>query len=568
MKYGKYDNKSERKNQDYSQILNAIHDYLFIPWKWEFNKEYECYIPLYKAEENAKQALIPRTFFKHPKNEKKDVDYNKIHKELEWFRTKQRNNTSTWEDYLAAAEQIMDSAPFMLTSFSDGTKKVCESYKKGNKKYYEQQTAVMADWCRKIDAQNTDCVFITVTCDTQNFTIDRATAWENFRALEITPIMENLRKHKHCQYIGVMESTLKGYPHAHILAFFPKGLYPELAKLKNEQSVRKGRLYEYIKSHKHSRMVKIKYVHGKGKIYYLKKYIRKGVESTIHDLLERSGTDYTESEIKQIKEFVCLTAYSKRKLFKTRMPKSLEEESPISPNASVSAKDSTEVEDYSARARRARLEELCINSPLNTTKKVFGLSKKQYKELYGYSPHHKDLITPLDMSDMQINSSLVYDEENFYTLFVKAVQDIENCELNKAWLIMEEPPSAHRFTDEYDISTDRGWMDCLEAMVLYYFKKCLGEGFSIMDVMHVEDNEIELQTPLKPLSNAPFIKRDVAYTCEARKGVLPSEDEIKQRNKEPSGHFEIVAEHHEKQYNPVTKKWENHYWKEERYVQD
>lgn len=99
-------------------------------------------------------------------------------------------------------------------------------YLVGNKLRYLEQipniTFFKEDW----GVKETNLLFITLTCDTKDFTLDPKKAWEEFPQ-QYHLFLSNLRsKYGHIEVFRTWESTKNFYPHAHLLVAFKDTTFP------------------------------------------------------------------------------------------------------------------------------------------------------------------------------------------------------------------------------------------------------------------------------------------------------------------------------------------------------
>ena len=327
-----------------------------------------------------------------------------------------------------------------------------------------------------------DCAYFTLTCDETKYE-NLADCWENYNEKEIKPVMENWRKNYGVEYIACMESTLKKRPHVHILAFFPKGMYPELEKCKNETVLTYGKLFNEVQRNKLSREVKIKVVKGENKIHYLTKYIGKGSVKSIFKILE-SKDEMSDEDWKLLFEFVFLTAFRRRKLLATRKGcKSDVASKATQAEVSVSVPQKEEWEKLTASKRRSILNSICTNSLLNNPKTIYSMSYNEYKDNFGVFPMRKQQLSDEETEIFETKGHLVYEERNFFTDFVRFVQDPLHSPLNRKFYWNEEDDIYDLFTDAYDLNDDEDFLKCCNDLITMYLNKCCRLGYPYAEVL-------------------------------------------------------------------------------------
>lgn len=474
---------SELKSQAYSSILNICHLICGDTFYWRWSDKNNCYIPnSISKKEQEKEKLVP-SFLTHTINcHGRTKNTVTIYEKLAWFREICKYRLPTEEECVKAARFISNSRQWLNIQKADGTSVSIEAYAKGTERYCKKLNGRVLDICKEIGAKDLDCAFITLTCDPKKYK-NLADCWENYNEKEVKPVMENWRKNYGVEYIAVMESTLHMRPHIHILAFFPKGMYPELEKCKNETELTYGKLFNEVKRNKLSREVKIKVVKGEHKVHYLTKYIGKGSVKSVFKILE-SKDEMSDEDWKLLFEFVFLTAFRRRKLLATRKgcKKNVASEA-TQAEVSVSASQKEEWEKLTASERRSLLNSICINSLLNNTKTIYSMSYNEYKDNFGVFPTRNQQLSDEETEIFETKGRLVYEERNFFTDFVKFVQDPLHSPLNRKFYWNAEEDIYDLFTDSYDLNDDEDFLKCCDDLITMYLEKCCRQGYSYAEVL-------------------------------------------------------------------------------------
>ena len=476
-------NVSGLKSQAYSTILNLCHlicgDNLY--WRW--SDKNNCYIPnSISKEEQEKEKLVPTSLTYAPNEHGCKKNPVTIYEKLAWFRDICKYRLPTQEECVKAARFISNSRQWLNIQKADGTSVSVEAYAKGTERYCKKLNGRVLDICKEIGAKDLDCAFITLTCDLKKYE-NFADAWENYNEKEIKPVMENWRKNYGVEYIAVMESMFNMRPHIHILAFFPKGMYPELEKCKNETVLTYGKLFNEVQRNKFSPRVFIKVVKGENKIHYLTKYIGKGSVKSVFKILESEG-EMSEEDWKLLYEFVFLTAFRKRKLLATRKgcKKNVSLEA-TQAEVSVSAQQQEEWEKLTDAKRRSLLNSICINSLLNNPKTIYSMSYNEYKDNFGVFPTRNQQLSDEETEIFETKGHLVYEERNFFTDFVKFVQDPLHSPLNRKFYWNAEEDIYDLFTDGYNLKDDKDFLRCCKDLITMYLEKCCHQGHSYAEVL-------------------------------------------------------------------------------------
>lgn len=471
------------KSQAYSTILNLCHLICGDNFYWRWSDKNNCYIPnSISKEEQEKEKLVP-TFLTHTPNRlgrKKNTVT--IYEKLAWFREICNYRQPTQEECVKAAQFISNSRQWLNIQKADGTSISTEAYAKGTERYCKRLNGRVLDLCKEIGAKDLDCAFITLTCDPKKYE-NLADCWENYKEKEVEPVMENWRKNYGVEYIAVMESTANMRPHIHILAFFPKGMYPELEKCKNETQLIYGKLFNEVKRNKFSQEVLIRVVKGEHKVHYLTKYIGKGSVKSVFKILE-SKDEMSKEDWKLLYEFVFLTAFRKRKVLATRKGCKKNVASEATPaEVSVSAPQKEEWEKLTASKKRSVLNSICINSLLNNPKTIYSMSYNEYKDNFGVFPTRNQQLSDEETIIFETKGRLVYEERNFFTDFVKFVQDPLHSPLNRKFYWNAEEDIYDLFTDGYDLNDDADFLKCCDDLITMYLEKCCRQGYSYAEVL-------------------------------------------------------------------------------------
>lgn len=473
----------QKKKQAYSSILNICHLICDNDFYWNWSNKNDCYIPKsVLTEEQEKEKLVPTllTYTDNTRNsgEQKNKTYNK----LAWFREICKKRTPTDTEIKLAARIISDRLQFIQITRENGQVVWFEGNAKGTATYNKKQDGKIKDTIKEYMNEPVDAFFLTLTCDPKKYK-NLADCWENYLQKEVYPLTEPLRKHHGMKYVGVMESTAKCRPHIHIVCFVPKGTFPELQSLPNKKKLHFGKLYNYVKEHKFSEQTCVEVAKGDGLKYYCTKYLAKGIEQTVFQLLE-DDKELSKADLKALKEFVFLTAFRKRKaLLPHRKNKKVIplESSQVEVGVFVPQKE--EWENLPASERRAILKGLCINSPLNNPKTIYSMSYSTFADTFGYEADRNQNVSDEEADLFESKGRLVYEERNFFTDFVKFVQNPLHSPLNLKFYWNGEENIYDLFTDGYNLNDDEDFLRCCRDLITMYLKKCCQDGNSYAKVL-------------------------------------------------------------------------------------
>ena len=474
---------TQEKLQAYSSILNICHLICGDNFFWKWSEKNGCFLPKSISPKEEQEEKLVSSFLTYSNNQHgRTKDTVTIYEKLSWFREICKYRNPTRKECVKAGQLILNSRQWLNIQKADGTSVSVEAYAKGTERYCKKLNGRVLDICKEIGAKDLDCAYFTLTCDETKYE-NLADCWENYNEKEIKPVMENWRKNYGVEYIACMESTLKKRPHVHILAFFPKGMYPELEKCKNETVLTYGKLFNEVQRNKLSREVKIKVVKGENKIHYLTKYIGKGSVKSIFKILE-SKDEMSDEDWKLLFEFVFLTAFRRRKLLATRKGcKSDVASKATQAEVSVSVPQKEEWEKLTASKRRSILNSICTNSLLNNPKTIYSMSYNEYKDNFGVFPMRKQQLSDEETEIFETKGHLVYEERNFFTDFVRFVQDPLHSPLNRKFYWNEEDDIYDLFTDAYDLNDDEDFLKCCNDLITMYLNKCCRLGYPYAEVL-------------------------------------------------------------------------------------
>ena len=471
------------KSELFCKVKNIISLILDKDFPHYWSDEYNCYQPgELSSVNNFNEQFINDNFKCSKISQNNKNNKSKTFEELAWFRERCCSGLVNNDDIIFAAKQICSKNQWLFIERSDGKHISVEANAKGTERYCKKQNGKILDFCNEIGAQKLDCAFLTLTCDPSKYE-NLADMWESYKEKEVVPVLENLRKNYGVQYVYCMESTAKMRPHIHILLFCPKGLFPELEELPNESVLRKGKLFDYVKRTCYSPITLIKTVKGENKSHYLTKYIGKGCTSSVFKILDKKGK-ISKEDYKLLYEFVFLTAFRKRKCSMTRKGNYHKKGvSSAESQVCVFGEENKRWEELSVAEQRAHLKSLCTNSLSFVRNKIYSMSYFNYKETFGAYPERSNDVSD-EFADTFIKKSrLIFDDENFYTLFMDFVLCPEKSPLNIKFYRDGENGVYDLFTDGYNLDDDADFMLCCKSLLLYYYENCLNEKYSLKEVM-------------------------------------------------------------------------------------
>lgn len=173
---------------------------------------------------------------------------------------------------------------FLSTHGERGELLVFPEFKKGVSRYYVKQQNKIMDILQFFINRKYETCALTITYEWRKLGSNREKAWKHY-IKHIHSALEHLRKNWGARYCWVIESTLKGFPHAHIVIAFPKGTVSGYEQMQNRTKITYGKLYEEIKKRVLSPVFHLEAIKGKNTNWYLSKYITKfslsGIDKSI-----------------------------------------------------------------------------------------------------------------------------------------------------------------------------------------------------------------------------------------------------------------------------------------------
>ena len=499
----------EDKNVKIQEFYNLMQPIMpFLPWHQNPDGNYVIVDP--SKESSEWEKLIPSKFYYYQEYLNKKKFKHEIYNSLKFARDALENrNLYEWE-LRKALRRCFRSVRMLQIMNSNGKARWFESYTKGTKRYNKKQKGKILDFVEARKQEGKDCFFLTLTCDVKKYA-SRSDAWQNYLDKEVRPVIENLRKHYDAEYVGTLESTVNGYPHIHMMLFFPHDKFPEFKHYHNKQKIRKGCLFDMIKKKVNSQVFDLEAAKGENLKWYLCKYIGKGIDEDIFSLLDKKEP-WNESDLKRVQEFVYLKMFHKRKLLMTRKGckkskviqkkedsfKDKEIESivkSVAPEASESvAKKCTKEEikdqvcflkkridkmsaDHAAKLR-GYLTSICINSPSWGDIYIGSLPVFGFVEHFERLPERNNDVSERDMKYFHRHSNPVFFSRNFIEDIMKFVINPVDSVINRKQDIVISAGISTRLLDYYDLSDDKDFLKAFFETFCSYVEYMLFGRFS------------------------------------------------------------------------------------------
>lgn len=460
------------------------------------------------------------------------------------------------EDELKRALQICASSLRMLQTVNREGKVVWfESNAKGTKRYCKIQQGKILDFVEERRKEKKDCVFLTLTCDPKKYA-SRSVAWKFYLQEEVYKVTENLRKHYDAEYVATLESTAKGFPHIHMMLFFPHNTFPELKYYHNQQNIRKGCLYDMVCRTVNSEVFNLQSAKGKNLKWYLTKYIGKGVENDVFSLLDKKGA-WKLSDVKQVQEYIYLKAFNRRKLLMTRKgckkrkaeeekirfvagkkyesavrhaetinsilesikPSSGEYQDPVS----VLLDRINEMPQAHAAKLRGYLTRLCTNSPSWADCHVESLSFERFVKYFRRVPERNNDVRQEEREIFSFHGRVMVDSRNFIEDFMKFVMSPSESDINRKECVDFYNNIYCRMLGYYDFSDDRQFLMAVFKAFCFYVQNILVRGVDYKKVLQNRENETDFKK-LQYIGQGEFVK----YVCADIKNSYYKKDEYEE----------------------------------------
>ena len=556
-----------KKMSNNDMHYNAIEKNVNIQSFLNFMQKFTSFLPVWHDNGNGnftlksagkpfqkQEKLISSKLYYHQSFDGNSENKIKTYDKLQFVRDilKYRNLE---EEELAKALQICASSLSMLQTVNrEGKVAWFESNAKGTKRYCKIQQGKILDFVEERRKEKKDCVFLTLTCDQKKYG-SRAFAWENYLQEEVYRVTENLRKHYDAEYVATLESTAKGYPHIHMMLFFPHNTFPELKYYHNQQNIRKGCLYDMVCHTVNSEVFNLQAAKGKNLKWYLTKYIGKGVENDVFSLLDKKGA-WKLSDVKQVQEYIYLKAFNRRKLLMTRKGckkrKAEEERLRVSAgkkyagaiehakainSAWESAGQSVwgnpdpvgvllqrirKMPQEHATKLREHLTRLCTNSPTWGVCHVESMSFAKFVEYFKRVPNRNNDVKQEEKEIFSFHGRVMVDSRNFIEDFMRFVMSPLDSDINRKECMDFYDDRYSRMFNCYDFSDDKQFLMTIFKTFCYYVENILMKNVRYKELLQERENNTK-HKKLQYVGNGEF----TTHICANPRESYYEEDEYR-----------------------------------------
>jgi hypothetical protein len=145
--------------------------------------------------------------------------------------------------------------------------------------------------------------FLTVTYAQNLHGLNIPEAWQIFN-MQLGSLMHSIQRKYNGGYVCVLESTFRGYPHAHIILGLPSTPDIKHKRLSPGKVVKYGRLFGFLKKRMPSPVFKLQVADIKGLKNYLTKYVSKGLDKLI-DNKKTGQSTLSKDEKKALLSCMC-----------------------------------------------------------------------------------------------------------------------------------------------------------------------------------------------------------------------------------------------------------------------
>lgn len=382
--------------------------------------------------------------------------------------------------------------PIMMSSYQ-GQSVANEGFARGTKRYESRKAFIIRRSLNDFSKEKKCTAFLTITCDVSLYK-NREDAWVNFWEKEIKPVLFYLKKKYGILYAGVLESTKKGYPHAHFVIFCNDDILPNWYRAKPGSKVRSGDLWNDIQERKHSKVVELQYAKGKAVNNYLTKYITKCSKNDMFSLAKKEG-ELTTDERKTILCYLAAMCTHSRTLWQSQNKSKAKQER--------EKKDEIELEYLerknkhnrklfrkidklgvrSAKRKRAYLINICNNSPITCKKQFYSVGFGKYEKVAGGFPEKNHVCTPEEINVFKEKGTFLGCNGCLWSEIREFILNPESSKLNYYIYKYGEEVIIKKFSEICNLDDDKEWLKCISFVISYYLRRIYEEHKSFQDIL-------------------------------------------------------------------------------------
>lgn len=222
----------------------------------------------------------------------------------------------TDETILHTYKTQLDRRPIIMQMMPDLSGSIFLGLIKGCYEYNLKYEKLIKLWGERIMMFKGKHYFLTITYDIKTFGEDITQAWKVFRE-HCTKLLRQLRDKFGIKYIGVTESTNKGYPHAHLILHTEEDYAKTRKKAKGGAVIYHGALYNYLKENVQSPVFRLQHADPDKLQNYLLKYVSKGARDIDRLQHSRAGK-LSRKQRKNLLSCICPVCTRTRQFFCSR----------------------------------------------------------------------------------------------------------------------------------------------------------------------------------------------------------------------------------------------------------
>ena len=368
-----------------------------------------------------------------------------------------------------------------------------EGFARGTKRYETRKAIIISNTLNDFSKEKKCSAFLTITCDTSLYE-NREDAWKNFYKKEIKPVLFYLKKKYGILYAGVLESTKKGYPHAHFVVFCDEKLLPNWYRAKPGSRVKSGDLYKDIQKRKHSKIINLQYAKGKGVKKYLTKYITKCSKNDMFSLAKKES-ELTTDERKTILCYLAAMCTHSRTLWQSQNKSKAKQEREKKDEIELEYlerknkhnrklfKKIDKIGERSAKRKRAYLINICNNSPISCKKQFYSVGFGKYEKVAGGFPEKNHVCTPEEISVFKEKGTFLGCNGCLWSEIREFILNPESSKLNYYIYKYENEIIIKKFSDILNLNDDKEWLKCITFVISYYLERIYEKKETLQDIL-------------------------------------------------------------------------------------
>lgn len=198
----------------------------------------------------------------------------------------------------------VERTPILFRNTPQGIK-TFEGYAKSTRRYNIKHQSRIIDHAKLLHAMGLKPYFLTTTCNPAIFQNNMFNAWYGFAKRTNTMLQAVARKFN-AEYECVLESTKRGFPHAHIVLWVPEFCADDVSHTNQGKTyISGGKLKGFLKKYEaQTGFHELRRGTDKNAVYYLVKYISKEGSADYKKILG-GGIEFSDSDRKSALTALC-----------------------------------------------------------------------------------------------------------------------------------------------------------------------------------------------------------------------------------------------------------------------